>query len=516
MQTRVFNFCSSAILGILRWMDGSLLFRALVNIFDFFRRVAAGSFILGLFFAKEDTHTQKKGVFENLLDKVLNSWFKPFVLPKTWPSVLSNILGKSYVISRLSNALSTPFPTGGAGSIRNVAMWVFFAFPAWGTAGIVLFIPILPTMTLAYMLSLIILFTFLSRRFYVNHFAVILFMFIFVNFFAVISSFAMRQSLEIAILSSVFVFISLIIPAIAKKEESIDVLLMAFLGGAAVAGLVGLYQHFAGYMGREWLDVGLTAHISFRVFSTFGNPNVYGIYLQLVIPLAAVGVVYFKRNYLKLACLALTALLLVNLLMTYSRGSYLALVFFIGVFVLLLEKRLIVLFVPALIGSLFVLPASVIIRIQSILDFTDTTAAYRFFIWEGTVRLLRDFWMVGVGQGRDAFMNVYTFYALAGVPTPHTHNLILQFMSEIGIVGLIVFIGLIACYFRAVSNFYVRADNLRHKFLAAALIAAPLAFLFQGLFEHVFFNYSVLLSFYVFLGIGFACSRIMVRGSDET
>ena len=509
MQTKIFTLGTLAINGLLRWMDGSLFFRMLVSIFDFFRRVAAGSFILGLFFAKSDATTQKKGLFETLLDKLLNSRFKPFVLPDAWPRAMSDIFSKSIVISKLANALGTPIPIGGSSGFRSILMWAFFAFPAWGTGAVILLTPVLPTMALAYTLTFVIVFTFLSRRFYVDQFAVVLFLFIFINFFVAFSSFALRQSLEIAILSSVFMCISVIIPVFAKKKASIDVFLMAFLGGAALAGLVGMYQHFAGYAAGAWLDEDLLTYVTFRVFSTFGNPNVYGIYLLLAIPLAAVGIVYFKRSILKLFCLGLTAILLVNLLLTFSRGSYLALAFSAGVFVLLVEKRFIVLFLPALVGSLFFLPQAVIVRIQSILNFQDASTVFRFAIWEGTVRMLRDFWMIGVGQGRDAFRRVYSFYSLAGTPTQHTHNVFLQIASEIGVLGLIVFIGLLACYFRAMANFYVRASSVRHKFLAAVFIAAPLGILLQGLFDHVFFNYSVLLSFYVFLGIGLACSKVL-------
>ena len=516
MQTKIFNFGTVALQSLLRWMDGSLFFRMLVSIFDFFQRVAAGSFILGLFFAKTDLSTQKKGMFESLLNKILNSKFKLFSLPNTWPKTMSEVFGKSIVVGRISNALSTPIPTGGTAGLRSVFMWVFFAFPAWGLVAVTLLTPILPTMTLAYALSLIIVFTFLSRKFYIDHFTVILFLFIFINFFVAFSSFAMRQSLEIALLSSVFMFVAVIIPVFAKTKEAINVLLIAFLGGAALSGLVGVYQHFARYAAGVWIDEELMTYVTFRVFSTFGNPNMYGIYLLLAIPLSAVGIVYFKRGYLKLFCLVLTAVLLVNLLFTFSRGSYLALAFSFGVFVLLVEKRFIVLFIPALVGSLFLLPQAIIFRILSIFTFQDASTIFRFAIWEGTVRMLRDFWMIGVGQGSDAFRRVYSFYSLAGTPTQHTHNLYLQFASEIGVLGLIVFLGLLACYFRAMANFYVRAGSISHKFLAAVFIAAPLGILFQGLFDHVFFNYSVLLSFYIFLGIGLACNRVLDTKKDLT
>ena len=514
MQAKILSLGLAAANGLLRWMDGSFFFRMLVCVFDFFRKVAAGSFILGLFFAKMDSGTQEKGIFNRLLDKALNNRFKPFALPKAWPNAMSEIFGKSLVISNLSSALGAPISAGGSSGSRSVFMWAFFAFPAWGTGAIILLAPVLPTMTLAYALSLIIVFTFLSRKFFVDHFTVVLFLFIFINFFVAFSSFAMRQSLEIALLSSVFMFIAVIIPAFAVKKEAIDVFLLAFLGGAALAGLVGIYQHFAGYAAGAWLGEEFMAYVTFRVFSTFGNPNVYGIYLLLAIPLSAVGIVYFKHSFLKISCFALTFVLLVNLLLTFSRGSYLALAFSAGVFVLLVEKRFIVLFLPALVGSLFFLPQSVIVRLQSILNFQDASTVFRFAIWEGTVRMLRDFWMIGVGQGSDAFRRVYSFYALAATPTWHTHNLYLQLAAEIGVLGLVVFMLLLACYFRAMANFFVRASCMRHRFLAAVFIAAPLGILLQGLFDHVFFNYSVLLSFYVFLGIGLACSKVIDTGLD--
>ena len=514
MLTKASSFGITAVQGLLRWMDGSLFFRSLVRVFDFFRSVAAGSFILGLFFTSSD-NANKKGVFENLFDKLLNIEIKPFSLPTVWPKSISSIFSGSVVISKLSNALGTPIPSGGAAGVRSVLMWVFFAAPAWGSALIILLSPVLSTMTLAYMLSVIIVFTFLSRKFYIDHFLVILFLFIFINFFVAFSSFAMRQSLEIAILSSVFMSIAVIIPVFAKKQDTVDIFFMAFLGGAALAGLVGLYQHFAGYAAGVWLAEELLDYVTFRVFSTFGNPNVYGIYLLLAIPLSVAGFVYFKRSVLKLSCLILSFVLLVNLLLTFSRGSYLALAFIAGVLVLLMEKRFVVLFLPALVGSLFILPQSVIIRIQSILNFQDASTMFRFAIWEGTVRMLRDYWMIGVGQGSDSFRRVYSFYALAATPTQHTHNLFLQMASEIGVLGLVVFIGLLACYFRAMSHLFVRTLCIKHKFLAAVFIAAPLGILLQGLFDHVFFNYSVLLSFYVFLGIGLAFCRVLDTDTES-
>ena len=511
MATRILRFGSSFFLGLINWMDGSLFFRSIAWFFDFVKGLAARSILLGFFVAPINENARRKGLFEKLLDRFLNHPYKFFKQPASWPHTLSGFFGKSAIIGKISHSLGAPIPEGGKAGINQVFMWLFFAAPVWGTLFLIALTPAIPTMSLAFLLVFLIFFAFFSRRFEVNHYTVVLVLFMFINFFAALTSFTQVQSLEIALLISVFSFVSVLIPAVCEKTETIGIFLLAFLGGAAIAGLVGLYQHLAGYAAGAWLDEVLRVYITFRVFSTFGNPNVYGIYLLLAIPLAAVCVVYFKNKLIKIICLALTVLLLFNLLVTYSRGSYLALAFSLGVFVLLVEKRFIVLFLPALVASLFVLPQSVIIRLRSILDFQDTSTAFRLSIWEGSLRVLRDFWFTGIGQGSGAFSQVYPFYSLAATPTIHSHNLFLQMAIELGVMGLVVFVLLMACYFRLMANFFQRATELRQKFLAAVFIAAPLGVLLQGLFDHVFFSFRVILAFYIFMGIGIAFYKLHIK-----
>jgi len=245
-----------------------------------------------------------------------------------------------------------------------------------------------------------------------------------------------------------------------------------------------------------------------RIVSTFGNPNVYGTYLLLAIPLAAACIVYVKNPFYKLCALGITGLLTINLLLTLSRGCYLALALSAGIFVLIIEKRLIVAFIPALVGSLFVLPPTVVNRLLSIVNFQDTSTAFRLSIWQGSLRILQDFWMIGLGQGIDAYNRVYPYYAFAAIVSPHSHNLFIQIFVEMGIVGLLVFIAVLACFFRTMVNFLRNATEFRLQVVAAAMIAAAIGFLFQGIFDHVFYNYRVMLTFYIFVGLGMAFARV--------
>ncbi|MCL2528553.1 MAG: O-antigen ligase family protein, partial [Defluviitaleaceae bacterium] len=98
--------------------------------------------------------------------------------------------------------------------------------------------------------------------------------------------------------------------------------------------------------------------------------------------------------------------------------------------------------------------------------------------------------------------------------TPHSHNLFLQIFIETGIVGLFVFIGVLAFFIRAQANFLRRVKEFRLRVFSAAMIAAIVGFIAQGTFDHNFYNYRVMLAFYLFIGIGIAFTRVADPGHE--
>jgi len=502
-------------------MDGSLFFRALVWVFDFVKRLCGGSFIAG-FFVGDDAHQEQKlkgSIFAKAADKLLNGLPKPFVSPEEWPRWLSNLCRGSFAINTVADGADVPIPQPGANAgFNSLLQWALFALPSLGLLMVVFAAPLLPTMALAGALVIVLVFALLSRRFVVDNQAVFLLVFIGLNIFIGFISLTPGSSIRVAALISVFMSSLLLVVACCKTRRSVDFMFFAFLMGAACTGVWGFYQWVAGYGSGIWLDQELFAGQS-RVSSTFGNPNVFGTYLLLAIPLAGACVIYAKKPFYKLCAMGITGLLVVNLLLTLSRGCYLSLALAAGVFVLIIEKRLIVAFIPALLALPFVLPATVVARLVSIVNLQDTSTEFRLFIWQGSLRILGDFWMIGLGQGIEAYNVVYPYYAFAAIVSPHTHNLFMQVFVELGIVGLVVFIGVLACFFRVMANFLRRSTNFGDKVIAAAMVAAVIGFLFQGIFDYVFYNYRVQLVFYIFLGLGiaFAISRGQARdNADET
>ena len=515
MSTKKLAFLSEA---ITQWIAGSLFFRGISAAMDGIVKLSHGSFIVGLFTGDDAPQKSnlERSIFVRLANKLLNGIPKPIRLPARWPKTLAALLSGSWLIRESTDRLDTPIPppvpNTGAGS---VIVWGAYALPIWALLAVVIALPVLPTMILAGILVPSFVFALFSRRFVLDGTAVFLLLFIIVTLIAGVMSIVPASSMPIAALTSVIMLSALLVTACCKTRDSVDMFVFGFVAASTIAGVVGVYHILFGDANRTWQDVILFADIS-RIYSTFENPNVYGTYLLLAIPLAAACIVYVRKTFLRLCAIGITGMLLLNLFATYSRGCYVALAVGAVVFVLIIYKQLIVLLIPALFASLLVLPATVVNRIFGIFNMADTSTAFRLNIWRGSLRMLGDFWPMGVGQGEYAFNRVYTYYSLGAIFTPHSHNLFLQIFLETGIVGFLVFLGMLACFFRAQANFLRRVKELRLRIMSAAMVAAVSGFLFQGVFDYAFYNYRVMLSFFLFIGLGIAFTRAAAPADDET
>ena len=139
----------------------------------------------------------------------------------------------------------------------------------------------------------------------------------------------------------------------------------------------------------------------------------------------------------------------VCMLLTYSRGCYLGLLLSVLVFLVLLDWRFLIPAAVLLALSPLYVPDSIWQRLLSIGNMGDTSTSYRASIWIGTLRMLKDFWLCGVGPGENPFNSVYPVYALSAVDAPHSHNLYLQLICDTGITGLIVFLGFLGSLLRS-------------------------------------------------------------------
>lgn len=312
---------------------------------------------------------------------------------------------------------------------------------------------------------------------------------------------------DLAIHLSALGLLFIMVNSVNSKNE-LNVLVTAFVFTATLVALYGLYQYFVGVeLDPAWVDEAINPDITIRVFSVFGNPNILAEYLIMSIPVSVALFWNSKRLIKKLIFSLTTMVLACTLILTLSRGGWLGVVFGIFVFIFLVEKRLLFLCIPVGLLSVFVLPQSIINRIQTIGSLTDSSNAWRITTWQITTDIIRDHWIAGVGFGYMPFKKTFETY-IRTMPNFHAHNTYLEIAAELGITGIILFIILIFVIYKyAIINSKESKDKYI-KVITAGLLGGIASLMFQGLVEHVLFMPKIIITFWTMIGFILAVMKL--------
>lgn len=184
-----------------------------------------------------------------------------------------------------------------------------------------------------------------------------------------------------------------------------------------------------------WLEANQVGTITFRLVSVFGNPNVYALYLVVLLVLAGFVGTTDSRPGVKAVYGTVWLLGLVSLYFTYSRTAWLlAAAWMLCQGWRRFRWRGIELGGLTILASYLYMPG-LQLRMLNLVTLNSSSLWYRIRIWCGTWRALHHFWLWGAGPG--SFQIVYPQYQFLGVVAQHAHQLYLQFWLEYGIFGLI-------------------------------------------------------------------------------
>ncbi len=293
-----------------------------------------------------------------------------------------------------------------------------------------------------------------------------------------------------------------------KTKEQISKLLILSLAAFALCSLYGIYQNFFAAPDTTWTDEDMFSEIETRVVSTFENPNVFGEYLIMLIPLAFTVLLFAKGFYKCVFSFGMLAISGLALIYTWSRGAWIGCILAFLIFFIIVNRNAIGIYLLSLIAvpiSIPILPDSIVERFSSIGNMTDSSTSYRVFIWEASLNMIRDFFFTGIGVGTTAFQTVYSEYALSGIETaPHAHNLYLQLMIELGVFGFAVFVFTMFLFFAKVFTFLRDCESREARLTVGAISCGLLAILAQGLTDYVWYNYRVFGFFWMLLATAVA------------
>ena len=420
-------------------------------------------------------------------------------------SGLRMFAGVMLALGAAGGLIGTTLMTG----VLLAALFVFMIL--WKTeVGVFLFVPlsgILPTMASVGLVGVTLVSFFLHLRFSAKTeyrrtpFFLWIAGFLAAACYAAITSVTLVSSLKILMVYVVYTLSFMVIVNTVKTRGQWTALLILLVFASVLVSGYGVWQNFfLQDTTSSWVDASMFEDIKTRVYATLDNPNVLGQYFILMIPLAFTLLIKTKSAGQKLLYLAGNAVMFACLMYTWSRGAWVGVVLGIGFFLILKDRRWLALCIAGLLLMPSVLPASVLSRLTSIGNVKDSSTAYRVSVWIGSIRLIREYWFSGIGLGSDAFLRVYPHYALGGADFAlHSHNFYLQWIVDMGIFGLFLYAGIIATCFTEIYR--VREKNTLIRNASLAMGGAMIGYLFQGVAENLWYNYRMILIFWIYMAL---------------
>jgi len=246
-----------------------------------------------------------------------------------------------------------------------------------------------------------------------------------------------------------------------------------------------------------------------------GEPNTFGGYLVFMGALAAALIDNLKDLRVRLGLAALMIVLLISLLYTQSRASYLAVIPAYLTFSILSRRRFYLLagLIVVLTLSPFVLPNVAKERLVS--TFTqkeqkgqikvgqlqlDTSVSARLYSWSSGLRDWRAKPILGHGVTGYRFMD-------AQYP---------RILVETGIIGMLAFLWLVYALFRVGISSWQNAQNNLKRGLSVGMIAGLVGLLVHALAANTFIIVRIMEPFWCLVGIVIALSAMNEESVSET
>lgn len=237
-------------------------------------------------------------------------------------------------------------------------------------------------------------------------------------------------------------------------------LITTYLFAALIVTLFGLTQWFFGAPPlATWVDQESSLANTTRIYSYLGNPNLAAAYLIPAVPLSLSAIFVWPHWGPKLLAAVMFVAHTVCVVLTFSRGGWIALVFSLAISALLLLYWILPQLppfwrtwaFPLLLGGGGAILLLGIIAVPPLRDRVlsifasrkDSSNNFRINVWEAVKEMIRDRPFTGIGPGHDTFNKIYPLYQRPKFSALSAYSIYLEHLVEFGIFGFTCFIALI-------------------------------------------------------------------------
>lgn len=259
--------------------------------------------------------------------------------------------------------------------------------------------------------------------------------------------------------------------------------------------------------------------VGFRIYSIFGDSNNFAAFLNTVFPLLLASSIYFLsiRKFKRSLFFGIGSLIVGStLILTLSRSGWIGLLF--GSTVILLDKRRQI-FKPTNIKYIMLFVIIFLILINPFLKYLshsfqgrlaeDESLKIHRFVAQSAISMFLKNPVLGVGIGN--WGEYYGRYYKPGHENWNAHSAYLQILSEVGIMGFILY--MILFYFVLKQILYFKKNTIGYDsdVLGSGLLAGFIGLLGANIFYQ---NYTFQF-FTVFLGLAFVSGNVVEWKENE-
>jgi O-antigen ligase len=327
----------------------------------------------------------------------------------------------------------------------------------------------------------------------------------------------------------------LILNVFKTRRDSLKIF-AALLLSATLISVIAIYQKITGQFifNSFWANAETR-----RVVSLYGYPNAVGLYLAPLIMIFLGWLFYLPKRTLLVDALKKIGIIITIILsfsaiyFAHSRGALIGLGAALIFFILLSEQKrrkgiLIILGLTVLL--ILALPTSRNF-LQEELKFKDLSSEIRRQQWKETIIMLNDGRLIG-GAGLDNYQVAVKPYHQEGLfynsdnlsdfsnqllasstlrqkywqPVEiymYPHNIFLNFWSELGLFGLLLFIWIIIKYLYISLKLIIiySRENKAERYLMTGLFCAMIAIVIHGLVDVPYFKNDLAAMFFIYLAL---------------
>ena len=281
-----------------------------------------------------------------------------------------------------------------------------------------------------------------------------------------------------------------------KNQDDFRTILSATFTSSIIPILVGAYQ-FIFNIGFQDESVSIP-----RIFGTFSHPNIFSLYLSVLVALAMLFFLVFAQNIREKIFAGTAAFIYAAMLFaTYTRIAWISLfVFFFVLAVLQFRKMLLpLIFIPLF---LFLAIAPFQNRfLDSFRSSPDSSITWRLTLWKDAIDTTLANNNVFLGSGMNTFPLVSeSIRGMSQGPSNDPHNDFVKFFVEGGIVGLFVFIFFLGKVTSSLLLKFLNAKNQRERNVFLVLFALFVSLITASFSDNIFKNTPVQWIFWITFG----------------